>query len=142
MRVHTNLSKEFKCAAKVIDADTRCYAVQLNNWQCDEARTSVFAESAYDALLICVSEDSEDAYEMKRMMDDTASLTDFGFISNQWKSTKDIFPTGLNKKEFEKWLWRLEVEAVNGELSRGQWYQRPTKLPGSRYHLHADSVHR
>jgi hypothetical protein len=108
MRVHINISKEIKCAARVIEADTRCCAVQLNIWQSDEARTSVFAERAYNVLLICVGEDSEDAYEMKRMMDDTASLTESGFISNQWKSTKNTIPIGLNKKEFEKWLRRLK----------------------------------
>jgi hypothetical protein len=68
----------------------------------------VFADRAYQALLICVGEDGEGVQQMKCLMNDPASHADFGLISKMWKSAKNAVPKDMNEKDFEKWLWLLK----------------------------------
>ena len=101
-RLNTDSSQEFKGAAKVMEADTYCHAIQLRIWHSDQRRASVFSENTYKALLVCVGEDGEDAHEMERMMDNPASHSNFGLTSKMSKSAKIPVPKYINDQAFEK----------------------------------------
>ena len=74
----------------------------------DRARASIFAERAYKANLICLGEDHEDTRKMKVMTQYPTSQEHFG-ITNRGKAANDAAPTGLDERDFEKWLWRLDL---------------------------------
>ncbi|KAI4665610.1 uncharacterized protein J4E78_003072 [Alternaria triticimaculans] len=101
------LNEEYKGGAKVLESDVYYDAVQLTISHGDEARASTFGKRAYEARLLCVGEDGTRTQEMKGLMNNPASHEYFG-MSKKWKTAKDAIPRGLDKKDFEKWLWRLE----------------------------------
>ena len=119
LQAHTNGFQEFKGAAKVPEADVYCYAVQLSLFHSDEARASVFAERACEALLICVGEDGENTQEMKALIDNPASHADFGSLSDRWRSKRSDAPRdqGFGKRYFEDWLWHLVERLETADLS-------------------------
>lgn len=100
--LNTDSSQESKGAAKVMEADTYCHAIQLRIWHSDQRRASVFSENAYKALPVCVGEDGEDAHDMERMMGNPASHSNFGLASKMSKPAKSSVPEYINDQAFEK----------------------------------------
>lgn len=72
----------------------------------DQARASVFADRAYKLRVLGEGEDSPETRRMHNLARKPSEHRAFGLCSRRWKTTKEMVPKGLDKAEFEKWLFR------------------------------------
>jgi hypothetical protein len=101
------LEAEYKGGAGALMARLYYDAFQISITHGDQARASVFAERSHRSRIICEGEDSPETRQIKALMDNPAMHRNFG-ASRRWQTNKRLVPKGLNKDEYEKWLWRRE----------------------------------
>ncbi|OJD10723.1 hypothetical protein AJ78_08341 [Emergomyces pasteurianus Ep9510] len=102
------LEQEFNRHAGALVARLYYDAFQICIAHKDQARSSIFAERAYKARVICEGEDSPDTLCMKSLASQPADHSSFGVCSNKWQTTRESIPKGLDMLQFDKWLFRQE----------------------------------
>lgn len=100
------LEQEFDGYAGALVARLYYDAFQICIANKDQARASVFAERAYKARVICEGEDSPDTRRMKSLAFKPAVHSSFGVYSNQWQTSRESIPKGLDTVHFNRWLFR------------------------------------
>ncbi|RMZ71161.1 lactose regulatory LAC9 [Pyrenophora seminiperda CCB06] len=119
---------EYKRAARAPASEIYYTAARVAVSNGDQARASIFGERAYRERVICTGEDGEDVQDMERLMNYPASHKHFS-LSKGWKSLKDDFPKGLNKEQFEKWLWLLPRDALSCDRCRAKKLKCSKDIP-------------
>lgn len=102
------LEQEFDRDAGALVARLYYDAFQICIAHKDQARSSIFAERAYKARVICEGEDSPDTLRMKSLAFKPADHSSFGVYSNKWHTTRESIAKGLDMLQFDKWLFRQE----------------------------------
>ena len=99
--------QEYNGVAQVLESDVYHDAVKITIIHGDQAQAIVFAERGYKLRVVCTGEDGSLSNEMKLLMNNPASHHCFE-KSKRWKSAKEAVPRGMNKEDFEKWLWGMK----------------------------------
>ncbi|KAM0203074.1 hypothetical protein ACHAPI_001246 [Fusarium lateritium] len=87
----------------------RCYfnSFQIAIAHQDLARAMVFAQRSLEIEIMLEGSDSPKAEQLQSLVDDVEQYH-FDVSSSRWKSTATDVPKGLDKPDFENWLWRCE----------------------------------
>ncbi len=80
---------------------------QVCNMHSDQARASAFAQKYYDTKRISAGLDGIDALGMIPFVREPSKHDSFGSTEN-WETSVDQVPKGMDEESFEKWLWRQE----------------------------------
>lgn len=102
------LEQEFDGYAGALIARLYYDAFHISIAHGDQARASMFAESAYRARVICEGEDSPETLRVKSLALKPADHSSFGVYSRKWQTTRESVPKGLDTVQFNKWLFRHE----------------------------------
>ncbi|KAK6521074.1 hypothetical protein TWF506_001307 [Arthrobotrys conoides] len=73
--------------------------------QGDQARAKVMVGRAYEMRVLCEGEDSESSRDLKRLRRNPTVHKMYGLSMGSKSEVGDV-PEGLEREEFEKWLWR------------------------------------
>jgi hypothetical protein len=104
------LEEEYDGWAGVLSAKLYYDAFQVSIAHGDRARASILAERAYKVRVICEGEDSPSTQRMQSLALKPADHSSFGVYSMKWKTTREMIPRGLNKTQFEEWLFGKQSE--------------------------------
>ncbi|KAF2016823.1 hypothetical protein BU24DRAFT_366243 [Aaosphaeria arxii CBS 175.79] len=92
---NSGLSRAYLDAAQIVIANG------------DLARGRILAERAVEGWRTSHGSDSKEVAEYSFLVQNPASLQLYG-LSMEWKSSIDQVPQGLERNDFEDWLWRRE----------------------------------
>jgi hypothetical protein len=84
-------------------------AAQISIAKGDLARGRIFAERAVDGWRTAYGNDSKEVIEHGALCQNPASLPLYG-LSMDWKTSVRETPQGLDRGDFEDWLWRREKQ--------------------------------
>jgi hypothetical protein len=102
------LEQEFDGYAGMLIARLYYDAFQVCIAHKDQARASIFAERAYKVRVLYEGEDSPETLRIKSLAFKPADHSSFGVYSNQWQTTRELVPKGLDMVQFNNWLFRQE----------------------------------
>jgi len=97
-------------------AQALVHAAQLAIANSDLARGRIFAERAASVWKTTLGGDSAEAIEHAALAQDPSRYELCG-ISMRWKTDVYEAPQGLERSEFEDWLWRREKPTKPGQLA-------------------------
>lgn len=102
------LDQEFGGCARASNARLYYDAFQISIAHGDQARASIFAERAQKARVICEGEDSPETSKVKSLALKPSSHSSFEAYSRKWRTTRQLIPKGLDRLQFNNWLFGLE----------------------------------